>query len=187
MKLIVSNERKTAPTRRSCLVKGPLLPPMCSVNVDSADQCPALRIDSTDTPDAAALDAAAPRLEWPEKRSVSTPAAFSSFLIQAEIVELCTWGCWPTEPMNKRSLFLSVRYFSVTSQYRLRHLPGAPPLWAFLNLESEKETPSAVKLIDLLSIPASSLALSRVARDRRVASFEANAPTESEAFSCPLR
>ena len=93
---------------------------------------------------------------------------------QADIVELCTWGCWPTEPMNKRSLFLSVRYFSVTSQYRLRHLPGsscssvsflrkidcrAPPLWAFLNLESEKETPSAVKLIDLLSIPASSLAL----------------------------
>ncbi|KAK4024612.1 hypothetical protein OUZ56_010035 [Daphnia magna] len=51
-------------------------------------------------PEAAALEAAAPRVEWPEKRSVSTLAAFSSFLIQADIVELLTWECCLTEPMN---------------------------------------------------------------------------------------
>ena len=63
----------------------------------------------------------------------------------------------------------------------------APPLWVFLNLESKKKAHSAVKFIDFLSIADYSLALQRVARGRRVASFEANALTDSEAFFCPLK
>ena len=90
----------------------------------SNDQCSALRFDSTDTSDAAAFVAASPRVEWPEKRSISTPAAFSSFLIQADLAELWTWGCCPTDPISKRSLLSLVRYFFETSQYRFRHSTG---------------------------------------------------------------
>jgi hypothetical protein len=60
----------------------------------------ALRIDSTNTPDAIALVAAAPRVEWLKKHSVSTPAAFSSFLIHADMVKHWTCDC-PTETIIK--------------------------------------------------------------------------------------
>ncbi len=71
------------------------------VKVDSFAQLADVRIFCSETPAAAAFDAAASRVEWAENFLISTPASPSCFFNQPEMVKLTTDLCGFTHAITR--------------------------------------------------------------------------------------